>query len=141
MLTDSSFTAVSLSGEMIFSHRHNCSVPGISYSNGNFLIYDMGNTSYTVGSGSENIEKFTSDNNINAADISKSPIFSHIFLEIIQCTKKISKKVEFVMSLNQKNQFCNWNRSLDKITESLSAVASSISTNSTSYLELVAQMK
>ena len=72
VLTDSSFTAVSLSGEMIFSHRHNCSVPGVSYSNGNFLIYDMGNTSYTVGSGSENIEKFTSDNNINAADMSKS---------------------------------------------------------------------
>lgn len=72
VLTDSSFTAVSLSGEEIFSHRHNCSAPGISYSNGNFLIYDMGNTSYTVGSGSDNVDKFTSINNINAADISKS---------------------------------------------------------------------
>ena len=72
VLTDSSFTAVSLSGEEIFSQRHNCSVPGVSYSGGSFLIYDMGNTSYTIGSGGDAADKFTSINNINAADISKS---------------------------------------------------------------------
>lgn len=72
VLTDSSFTSMSLSGETNFSHRHSSSLPSVSYSDSKYIIYDMGSTSYIVGKGSEAGEKFVSENNINSADISKS---------------------------------------------------------------------
>lgn len=72
VLTDSAFTSVSLSGEEIFSHRHSGSLPAVTYSEGNYVIYDMGNTSYIVGKGSDVYNKFECSSNINSADISKS---------------------------------------------------------------------
>ena len=72
ILTDSTFSNLSSTGEENFSHRHSCSYPAVSYSGGNYIIYDMGSGSYMIGSGSDTPQKFTSENNINAADISKS---------------------------------------------------------------------
>ena len=72
VLTDTSFTSVSISGEENFSHRHSCSLPTVTYSDGKYVIYDMGGLSYIVGSGTEPGRKFIAENGINSADISKS---------------------------------------------------------------------